>query len=266
MFGYDTAQNKRNFDKTMEWYYSDGRQQFGPVSAAQLQDLQAAGKVAANTLVWRTGIAGWVPFETVRDQFQVAEAPVTERRFCSQCGSSWPASDLLTVGGAVVCPNCKNVFLQQLREGVPSAAAGARRYGGFWIRFLAVIIDGIILWLINTALTTPLFMLMGVSRSTSLGFSMTIFALSYGIGIAIGVLYEAGFVVHKGATPGKMALSLQVIRADGARPGWGLAIGRYFGKMVSSFTLLIGFIMAGVDEEKRALHDRICDTRVVKTA
>jgi hypothetical protein len=34
--------------------------------------------------------------------------------------------------------------------------------------------------------------------------------------------------------------------------------------MLSAFTLTIGYIMAGIDEQKRALHDRICNTRVVR--
>jgi uncharacterized RDD family membrane protein YckC len=33
--------------------------------------------------------------------------------------------------------------------------------------------------------------------------------------------------------------------------------------IVSGIILLIGYIMAGFDEEKRALHDRVCDTRVI---
>jgi uncharacterized RDD family membrane protein YckC len=90
-------------------------------------------------------------------------------------------------------------------------------------------------------------------------FSITLF-----LNMAVAALYEAAFVVYKGATPGKLALSLRVIREDGTRPGWGLAIGRYFAKLVSSFTMCIGFIMVGLDDEKRGLHDRICNTRVIR--
>ena len=43
----------------------------------------------------------------------------------------------------------------------------------------------------------------------------------------------------------------------------GRAFGRYFGKWLSSFILGIGYIMAGFDSQKRALHDMICDTRIV---
>jgi uncharacterized RDD family membrane protein YckC len=76
--------------------------------------------------------------------------------------------------------------------------------------------------------------------------------------------YEVVFLGKYGATPGKMALKLKVIRADGLPMSYGLAAGRYLGKILSGMLLLIGFIIAAFDEQKRALHDRICDTRVVR--
>jgi uncharacterized RDD family membrane protein YckC len=66
-----------------------------------------------------------------------------------------------------------------------------------------------------------------------------------------------------GATLGKMAAKIRVVTADGGKVSYGRATGRYFAKLLSAFTCLIGFIMAAFDEEKRALHDRICNTRVI---
>jgi uncharacterized RDD family membrane protein YckC len=60
-----------------------------------------------------------------------------------------------------------------------------------------------------------------------------------------------------------MAVGLKVVRTDGSGLGWGIAVGRFFMYIVSGIILLIGYIMAGFDEEKRALHDRVCDTRVI---
>jgi len=68
------------------------------------------------------------------------------------------------------------------------------------------------------------------------------------------------------ATPGKMALGLKVLRADGEMITYPRALGRFFAEFLSSVILAIGYIMAAFDEEKRALHDRICDTRVVRRA
>ena len=71
-------------------------------------------------------------------------------------------------------------------------------------------------------------------------------------------------LVKYGATPGKMALKLKIIRAEGDPVGYALAAGRYLAFLLSSFTVGIGFLMAAFDEEKRTLHDRVCDTRVVR--
>jgi len=73
------------------------------------------------------------------------------------------------------------------------------------------------------------------------------------------------FVYKLGATPGKMALGLKVIRPGGGPVGLGRAVGRYFGKMLSAMALFIGYIIVGFDSEKRGMHDMICDTRVIRT-
>ena len=83
------------------------------------------------------------------------------------------------------------------------------------------------------------------------------------ISIALSVAYEAYFLSTRGATPGKMALGLRVVTADGGPISVGLAIGRYFAMYLSGLTLMIGYIMAGFDSQKRALHDYICGTRVI---
>ena len=61
-----------------------------------------------------------------------------------------------------------------------------------------------------------------------------------------------------------MACGLKVIRPDGEEITYGRACGRFFADILSYVILFIGYIMVAFDEEKRALHDRICDTRVVK--
>lgn len=120
-------------------------------------------------------------------------------------------------------------------------------YAGFWIRFVAIIIDGVILGIIGGVL------------------SRLMAATAYGvISWLIGAAYYICFWVYwQGQTPGKRILNLRVIRADDRPIDWTTAIIRYIGYIVSGFILLIGFIMAGFDDEKRALHDRLANTRVV---
>jgi uncharacterized RDD family membrane protein YckC len=61
-----------------------------------------------------------------------------------------------------------------------------------------------------------------------------------------------------------MALKLQIVRSDFSKVSYLRALGRYFALGLSAMLLDIGYIMAAFDSEKRALHDYLCDTRVIK--
>jgi uncharacterized RDD family membrane protein YckC len=156
------------------------------------------------------------------------------------------------------------------------AVPGAYRYAGFWIRFVALLIDGIILGIVGFIVTFPLTLLGmggasvltrgGDDPSAALAALPAIMAtagLSGIIRLVLNLAYEVYFLTSKGATIGKMALGLKVIRTDGGPISMGLAVGRFFARFVSAIILCIGFIMAGFDPQKRALHDRICNTYVI---
>ena len=259
-----------------DWYYSDGRQQFGPVAESELSSLEASGRIHAETLVWRAGMSGWQAYRTVRPQAlpnvglglgDAAAAATAPVQFCSNCGQPKAPNELVMIGSSVVCLNCRDAYLQQLPSGVVPLTR-SRVYAGFWIRVAAALIDGIILWFAQMLLMTPLALLMGFTSDGNPEQFPPVFwvafAFVYLLSLGLACLYESWFVVTKGATPGKLVLSLEVIRVDGTRPPWGLAIGRHFAKYISSFTLGIGYIIVGLDAEKRGLHDMICGTRVVK--
>ena len=75
--------------------------------------------------------------------------------------------------------------------------------------------------------------------------------------------YNIYFVGKYGATPGKMACKLKIVTQYGEPVSYGRATGRCFAEILSGMVCYIGYIMAGFDKEKRALHDHICSTRVV---
>jgi uncharacterized RDD family membrane protein YckC len=86
--------------------------------------------------------------------------------------------------------------------------------------------------------------------------------LEYGLPAA----YEIFFIGKYGATPGKMLLKIKVASPDGGKISYARSTGRYFAKMLSGLpTLFIGFLMAFWTEERKALHDLICQTRVIST-
>jgi len=203
--------------------------------------------------------------------------PQTQASFCSECGQHTLPDELARFGDRLICPNCKNAYAQKLREGV--APADFVRYGGFWVRLVAAMIDGIIMAVpigiiqgVLFAGVMPSMARLGQNPNARPGEILAAMVPMFGmiglsalIGVAIGCTYETFFLVKFGATPGKMALGLKVVRPDGGGIDVGRAIGRHFAKMLSAIILYIGYIMAGFDSQKRALHDMICDTRVIRT-
>ncbi|MGC9948886.1 MAG: RDD family protein [Bryobacteraceae bacterium] len=185
--------------------------------------------------------------------------PPVPMQYCSECGQPWPPEELARFGDRLICANCKISYAQKLREGVASAATFT--YAGFWIRFAAALLDGIILFVAGIVVQLPFARMLSSRRIED-----TLIALGavYLLDMAIGATYEGVFISRFGATPGKMALDLKVVRPDGGPVSLGRAVGRYFAKMVSAIILMIGYIMAGFDSQKRALHDLICDTRVIR--
>jgi uncharacterized RDD family membrane protein YckC len=194
--------------------------------------------------------------------------------FCAECGRPSTLDEMARFGDVLICPVCKYNYAQKLREGVMPARS--MMYAGFWIRFVAALIDGIILGVVGTilqfafvgSLVTLPRMTPGEAPTVTPEMISSLFGmigLLSLLNMAIGACYEGFFVGKLAATPGKMALGLKVVRPDGSPVSLGRAFGRYFGKFLSSLILGIGYIMVGFDSEKRGLHDMICDTRVMKT-
>jgi len=265
----------------MKWYYADSGRQVGPVEESVLDDLVRQGTVRDETLVWCEGMAAWQRHGAVRGGSNpgqaapppaVAPAPAPalggDNRYCSECGRAVPASQLTSYGEVSVCAQCQPAYAQRL-------SGATRHFGGFWIRFVAIVIDGIILGVVGLIIRIPLGLAMGgvglgLGRDpdpsqvlAALPAILSLAGLSFLIQMGLSLAYEVYFLSTKGATPGKMALGLKVTRADGSTISAGLAAGRFFAKYLSGLILLIGFIMAAFDREKRSLHDHSFGTRVV---
>jgi uncharacterized RDD family membrane protein YckC len=183
------------------------------------------------------------------------------------CGGIFPDSDIVRFGDKAVCAGCKPQYVQMMKTGV--AMEGSFRYGGFWIRFVAKIIDGIIMAIVQGILVTPLMIFVFKSAMTTptadnfSGFVTANLFLNL-LSVALGAAYTTLFIGKYQATPGKMAFNLKVVAPDGGRITYLRAFGRHFAEIVSGLTLGIGYVMAGFDSQKRALHDRIASTRVIR--
>jgi uncharacterized RDD family membrane protein YckC len=251
----------------MNWYYVEAGQQAGPVEEAKLEELYRNGRIQPDTLVWREGLANWLPYRDAKPPggpapMAPALGTTTGDVVCAECNGIFSRDNAIQYGSVWVCANCKPLFLQKLKEGAALPGVGAFVYGGFWVRFGAKFIDN----LITSVVGFPLGLLIGVAiPADSASALLTRQVLAMFSGAVIGLCYAGWFVGKFGATPGKMALKLKIVMADGSKLTYGRAVGRYLAELLSGCpTLLIGYIMAAFDEEKRALHDRICNTRVIR--
>jgi uncharacterized RDD family membrane protein YckC len=133
-----------------------------------------------------------------------------------------------------------------------------RAYGGFWRRGIAAAID----W-----------MLIGVVVSLSIGYhgqlapphSTVKVVVYYTLAVAVVWLYFAAMEASAWqATLGKLVVGVRVTTLDGQRIGFGRASARLLAKLLSLAPLGLGFVVAGVDARKQALHDKVAGTLVVR--
>jgi len=202
-----------------EWHYTVGGQQGGPVSTAQLKQLASSGQLSQTDMVWKQGMADWVPAGKLKGLF-VAPNPYTP-----------PPIPVIS----------------ELNYSIT--------YAGFWKRFAAAFIDGIVT-MVGGFVVGFVFGIVLIAGGTDDPEVLEFFGNI--IGIIIGWLY---FSVMESsstqATLGKMALGLKVTDLHGNKVSFGRATGRHFAKILSVFLLLVGFLMVAFTEKKQGLHDMI---------
>jgi len=250
----------------VDWYYVENGKPMGPIAEDQLVQLIQKGNVSLDTLVWHDGMAEWKSCREAGPSAAVAAMPGAlgdagpGHKFCVQCGNNFLEDDMVKFENFWVCVNCKPVFLQKLKEGVKLPTTMV--YGGFWIRLGAWIIDYIVLQIINYMLILPLIYLAGFKNSEVFGM---VWFFQIFIAWLMPVAFKTFFVGKFGATPGKMACRLRIVTPDGGRVGYLRALARSFAEWISAMIVFIGYLMAAWDDEKKTLHDRICNTRVMRT-
>ncbi|MFP4555492.1 MAG: RDD family protein [Bacteroidales bacterium] len=158
-------------------------------------------------------------------------------------------------------------------------------YAGFWLRFAAFIIDRIILHIFSLILFIPTIFFvvtlalkiedtsnfnsfesfMAEGNLLKVGIIVGLFLLIGLLNLAAGWLYYALMESSKyNATLGKLAIGIKVTALNGERVTFARATGRYFARIITNLTFLIGYVMAGFTERKQALHDIIASCIVIK--
>lgn len=257
----------------MSWYYIREREQVGPLSDNDLSAAIQAGELSDSTLVWREGLEDWVPLGQVRSGEQLPASPAEQEfpappegpmAWCSECGQPRPESETLQYGNSRVCAECKPRFLQRLREG--GRFGEGLQYAGVGIRALALIIDVVLLSIvIGLVLAVATMALEGNAQAIAGN-------LWVSVGLIVGLsAFEIFMLFRYGGTPGKLVLRLRVVDENGGPLSLRQATIRSIWSTVLTGIPMFGWpfyvaesLSAAFDAERRALHDRVCQTRVVR--
>ncbi len=139
-------------------------------------------------------------------------------------------------------------------------------YAGFWVRAAAHLIDAAIVF---TGLLIVRLLMSGVMAlvsDTPLGGGLLFqYTLKDIVLYLSGVSYYILCTYFTGTTLGKRAMNLAVVNADGSHKLSFLNVvyRETIGRFLCSAVLYIGYIMVGIDQEKRGFHDMLSDTRVI---
>ena len=135
----------------------------------------------------------------------------------------------------------------------PIVVSGAK--AGFWIRFVAILIDSILVGIVNAAIAA----ILGLNTNGRSGLQLL-------LGLIYYVYFWSSASPWPGQTIGSKLLNLRVVRTDGSDLAISQALIRYVGFFISGLVLGIGFIWAAFDPNKQGWHDKIAGTYVVKTS
>ena len=220
----------------MNYHVAKNGAQLGQMSEEEITGRIATGELSAGDLCWTDGMPEWQPLGS---KFRVPLSVPVSSAATNINPYAAPASNVLSNSGS----------------------SGVGRHPGFWLRFVAYFID----YLVQTVAGGVVGLMIGFVGAVSNADDAL-------IGLAAVVLSMAGCWLYYAfmesssnqATFGKMALGIVVTDLNGNRISFARATGRYFGQIVSAFTLCIGFMMCAWTERKQCLHDMMAGCLVYK--
>lgn len=238
------------------WFYIDSKgQRHGPVTAEALTDLFNARDIRTDALVWREGLAEWRPLSGFMSELGL---PAT--------GLPPPLPEVPTGGTACSPQATARPISNPIEASLSQPSSGATAiivYAGFWRRYLALVVDQLVLVIPLLALMVALGFMLGLFKRTGEDAGTLIEVVYFVTYLVIAPLYYGlqESSRHQ-ATLGKRALGIKVTDLAGNRIGFGQALGRWFAASLSYLTMYIGFLMAAFTSRKQALHDIVASTLV----
>ncbi|MCD4819926.1 MAG: RDD family protein [Candidatus Cloacimonetes bacterium] len=251
----------------MKWYYAKEDEKIGPITKDNIKVLVENDVINQDTMIWCTEWESWKSYKEAFSEIENYQEPVAPvepevevvSEMCNECYNLFPENEMVQIGEKYVCAGCKTLYLQRIREGF---GGGANNFAGFWIRVAAYMIDSVILTVVFLILGSIIALFTGPMITQNMVFTATYF-INIGISSLLSIGYYVFFIGKFAATPGKMIVGIQVIVGDGSQVSYLRALARIFANSLNSFTFFIGYLLVVFDDKNRALHDMICNTRVV---
>ena len=254
-----------------KWFYLDRDKEIGPVAEEVILHRISAGQMQPASMIWRPGLSRWTSYEDVhaadladavrpgpraatsRIGKRPADDPLGTAR-CHVCLKTLSREQMMYYQDRWICEGCRPDFFRNLPKLGVHFRAVRRAVARLPWRLGAWVID-MLLYVIIAKSTWILLAKTGVIEPGY--FLAPNFLLAEFVG---ALVWWTVFVWVGGTTPGKWALHLRVVTADtDERAGFGAAL-----KRACSSVIPFGFLVAFFNPERRALHDYLAGTRVIR--
>ncbi|QYY35094.1 RDD family protein [Ruficoccus sp. ZRK36] len=248
----------------MDWYYLEDNEEVGPFSSPDFQELFNSGRINGATAVRNSEMQMAMPLDQAARNGLTDDLTLEGSVNCPTCNASVRSQDLIPMDDIVLCPNCRDQYLQTMREGIELSETGFE-YASFLIRAGAYIIDLFAVWIVQAVVGFVLGFAIGIageSEALANALSIVLIVLSYAIPLVYATLLLGNRKTQ--ATLGMMALRIRIVDKRGGDCSYLMAFGRYFAAIISSIILGIGYFMCLWDSERQTLHDKMVGTYVIK--
>jgi len=231
----------------------------GPFTRSEVADRLNRGEYTLESLAFVEGLNQWTPLRDVLTKVDGVAPARQPAAFATAPAST--ASPTAFAASPAAAAQITPAYSYATTMQPPDHLV----YAGFWLRFVALLIDTVIIIPLTFPYIGVFIFVSSVDNETLKVIGGILLILCWLLVFVGQWLYFAMLESGKSqATVGKRVLGLQVTDRQGVRVSFGRATGRFFAKLISALPFDIGFMMAGWTQRKQALHDMIADTLVVR--
>jgi hypothetical protein len=177
----------------MNWYYAQGEQRQGPVSEADFEALIAAGTITPETLVWKEGMANWLPLREVRAGGAAEGAAPPGWIRCTATGRFFPPEEIVYIEGKPYSMGAKPAVLQGLMQTGALPTDESDRTGPPWENRSQLGFFPAIWQTIRGVMLEPAQTFAKMKREGGLGEPLMFCVLIGMVGVVVTLIYQFAF-------------------------------------------------------------------------